>query len=72
MHRVSHGAPLTGSVVMRCLAKDPRKRFASAAELRVALEAGAASGAWTAADAARFWQEDRQAALARWQADTAL
>jgi hypothetical protein len=59
-------------VVMRCLAKDPRERFASAAELRVAFEACAASSTWTTADAARFWLEDRRAVLARWQADTVM
>ena len=59
-------------VVMRCLAKDPRERFASAAELRAALEACTASAAWTTADAARFWADDRRAALTRWQADTVM
>ena len=57
-------------VVMRCLAKDPRERFASAAELRAALEACAAAASWTAADAARFWRQDRRGALARWEAVT--
>jgi serine/threonine-protein kinase len=73
---VASRAPTVGAdleqVVMRCLAKDPRDRFASAAELRVALEGCAAAGAWTAADAARFWLEDRRAALARWEAETAV
>jgi serine/threonine-protein kinase len=58
-------------IVMRCLAKEPRERFASAAELRAALEACAAAAAWTPADAARFWLEERRAALARWEAETA-
>jgi serine/threonine-protein kinase len=57
-------------IVMRCLAMDPPERFASAVELRAALEACAASTTWTAADAARFWLEDYRTALARAEAAT--
>ncbi len=44
------------AVVMRCLAKDPADRFASAAELREALFECVAAGGWTHDDAAQWWR----------------
>ena len=51
------------AVVLRCLAKQPGERFASAEELRAAI-AAIALAPWTQADAARWWS-DRGDALAR-------
>jgi serine/threonine-protein kinase len=42
-------------VLMRCLAKHPEARYASARELRLALEACADAGRWTETDAERWW-----------------
>ncbi len=58
------------AVVLRSLAKRPDERHASAKDLRVALEGCAHAGAWTTADAARFWDEEHRAAHARWTDDT--
>ncbi len=44
------------AVVLRCLAKDPADRYPTAAALREALLECVASGSWTSADAARWWQ----------------
>ena len=42
-------------VVLKCLAKAPKERFASAAELEAALAACGAADQWTDAQAARWW-----------------
>ena len=58
------------AVILRCLAKAPGERYADAAALRRALEQCAAAGAWTPEHATRFWRDERQSALARWEAET--
>jgi eukaryotic-like serine/threonine-protein kinase len=52
------------AIVLRCLAKDPDERFASAELLRAHLEDCALAGVWTAADARAWWSE-HEAALRR-------
>jgi serine/threonine-protein kinase len=49
------------AVVLRCLAKDPAERFADVEALDAALAGCAAAGAWTQAEAARWWRERRPA-----------
>lgn len=50
------------AVLMGCLAKDPGQRPVDAGELLAALERIEVAGAWTRADAQRFWAEWRPAA----------
>ena len=57
-------------LILRCLAKAPGDRFGDAAALRRALEQCACAGAWTPEHATRFWRDERQSALARWEAET--
>jgi serine/threonine-protein kinase len=45
------------AVVLRCLAKDPARRFPAAGELDRALAGCACAGAWTGEVAACWWQE---------------
>jgi serine/threonine-protein kinase len=62
-------APLTGrrpdvpeglqTVVLRCLAKEPAQRFASAEGLDGALAACSAAGRWAEAEAADWWRANR-------------
>jgi hypothetical protein len=52
------------AIILRCLAKDPDERFASAELLRAHLEDCALAGVWTAADA-RAWWSQHEAALRR-------
>jgi eukaryotic-like serine/threonine-protein kinase len=54
------------AIVLRCLAKTPAARFASARELALALRAVPVEGGWSREDAARWWAEferTQQAAL---------
>lgn len=45
------------AVILRCLAKAPGERFASADDLSLALEQCAAAGDWTQSVATRWWAE---------------
>src|SRR5262249_22140757 len=45
------------AVVLRCLAKHPDNRYASAADLEAALLACACATSWTATRAATWWKE---------------
>jgi serine/threonine-protein kinase len=49
------------AVVLRCLEKEPGKRFADADSLEKALAACQDAGRWTEDDAAEWWKEHRQA-----------
>ncbi len=51
------------AVVAKCLAKDPKERFQSVAELEAALGACACAADWTAARAAGWWAREAPAAL---------
>jgi serine/threonine-protein kinase len=44
------------SVVLRCLAKVPAERYASANDLDAGLAGCQAAGTWTARDAADWWR----------------
>jgi serine/threonine-protein kinase len=44
-------------VVLRCLAKDPDRRFQSAEELELVLSACASANEWDARKAAAWWEE---------------
>ncbi|MCI0704307.1 MAG: serine/threonine protein kinase [Planctomycetia bacterium] len=46
------------AVVAKCLAKDPKERFASATELESALGACECAGDWSASVAAQWWSPD--------------
>jgi serine/threonine protein kinase len=59
------------AVVLRCLEKEPGKRFADAASLDRALAACADAGRWTEEDAAAWWQAHRPAATTEPELDTA-
>lgn len=67
------GAALPGDleeVVMRCLSKEPGDRPSCARDVRKALEACADAGAWTQAEATKFWEEDHRRALSKWSDET--
>ena len=49
------------AIILRCLAKDPRDRFADAEALDRALAGCSAAGTWSAADAAAWWVIDGSA-----------
>jgi serine/threonine-protein kinase len=49
------------AVVLRCLEKEPAKRYADADSLAKALAACADAGRWTEEDAKAWWQEHRDA-----------
>jgi len=52
-------------VIMRCLAKDPRDRPATADDLRELLERCEDVGVWTRGDARRWWDEHGDRVRAR-------
>jgi serine/threonine-protein kinase len=59
-----HGVAIPDALehlIMRCLAKKPEDRIASANELMVLLEQLALGHRWSQADAARWWQDFRAA-----------
>ncbi|MBN1209473.1 MAG: serine/threonine protein kinase [Myxococcaceae bacterium] len=45
-------------IILRCLEKRPESRFASARELRIALELCADAGRWTEEHAAQWWEQN--------------
>ncbi|HEV8070840.1 MAG TPA: serine/threonine-protein kinase [Planctomycetaceae bacterium] len=45
------------AILLKCLAKNPEERFASAAALGDALAACSVAGQWTRTDAAQWWQD---------------
>jgi serine/threonine-protein kinase len=49
------------AIVLRCLEKEPGKRFADADSLEKALAACADAGRWAEEDAAAWWKEHREA-----------
>ncbi len=57
-------------VVLRCLSKDPRQRFADAAALEQALAACACAGHWTAEMAAQWWKSREPAPVQETAAPT--
>ena len=64
----NHVAPELEAILMRCLAKTPAERYASAEELAAALRAVPPTPGWNDDEARRWWREWREAdqqALAR-------
>ena len=58
------GSPVPGdleSVILRCLAKDPKERFATIRDLDAALAACSDAGGWTKADSQRAWRASGKA-----------
>src|SRR5262249_7243485 len=52
-------APELEAILLRCLAKQPADRYATAAALAEALEALPPAGDWSKADAAAWWEQFR-------------
>lgn len=70
---VRRGAELPAeleAIILRCLAKNPSDRFASAGALRAALERCDGLAPWRPQDASRFWEEERRETLRRWTDET--
>jgi serine/threonine-protein kinase len=59
------------AVVLRCLEKEPGKRFPDADSLDKALAACADAGRWTEEDAAAWWREHRDAPATESEMDNA-
>ncbi len=57
----NHVAPELEAILMRCLAKAPKDRFASADELAQALRAVPPTPGWNDEEARRWWREWREA-----------
>ncbi|MFO0740977.1 MAG: serine/threonine-protein kinase [Labilithrix sp.] len=60
------------AIILRCLEKDPEKRWASARDLRVALEGCKGIEPWSAADARRFWELERKELVRKWTEETVV
>ena len=59
-----HIPPELEMIIMKCLEKDPEKRYASALELAEALQALPASTDWSADEARRWWRDYKARAAA--------